>query len=144
MPFPVISTPCLVGRNKLDNPIHEVWAFNSTFPGWVCTDRCREEKIDVGDDDSDSDSEDENDDDDGGSGKLPVRIIVAAVLGGASAIIIVTWILHRFKRRRAGQKEKDVVETTGARSDHGVAAVQAQRNSVENVPPPTYEEATKV
>ena len=142
MSFPVISTPRLVGRNKFDNPIYEVWAFNSTFPEWVCTERCKEEKIDVGDGD-DSDSEDENDDDSSG-GKPPVRVIVVAVLGGASAIVVMTWILHMIKRRRAGQKEKDGVETTGARSDHGVAAVQAQRNSVENVPPPTYEEATKV
>jgi len=143
VPFPVISTPRLVGRNKLDNLIYEVWAFDSMFPEEVCTEGCKEEKIDVGDGD-DSDSEDEDDDDDGGSGKPPVRIIVAVVLGGASAIVIGTWILHRIKRRRVGQKKEDTVETASVGNDHGVAALQLRRNSVEHVPLPTYEEATKV
>lgn len=143
VPFPVDQERRKVGADEMGRPINDAWAFNSTFPrGVSLSGRRREPKNDTG---SGSSSSNNWDDNDGNNDDPPVGEIVGAVLGGLSLIVIVAWLVRRFSRQSKGPvPEEDTGEMARAH-DHGpVVSPHPETRSIDDLPPPTYQEATKV
>lgn len=138
VPFPVYSMPRLVGRNELGNPIYEAWVFNSTYPTGVPISGKRDESKD---DDASSDEKENNDD---SKRHIPIGTIVSAVLGALAGFAIFATLLWKLKRRSREKREEKEEDVTAGRSSSGSVVLPESPTDSLDVPPPTYEEATRV
>ncbi|KAF2031838.1 hypothetical protein EK21DRAFT_87664 [Setomelanomma holmii] len=136
VPFPVISEPRVIGRDKDGRRCIEVRAFNATNPEGVAISGNRDDVVEDSDDEEGSD---------GSKKQVPVGTIFGAVVGGVFCLVVLLGFLYQLRRcRNVKEKDEDTTATPSRSDNEPMVSSQSETRATRDLPPPTYEEATKI